>query len=157
GAKIWMNCNPRQPSHYFKKDFIDKTKDKNFMYLHFVMDDNLTLSDDKKEQYKKMFSGVFYQRNILGQWVNADGLIYKEFANNLKSYIDDDDVINQQYEKINIVVDFGGTNSYHAFVCTGFANNFKNINVLKSERQKPQDIDLLCKQLYRFVISCIND
>lgn len=156
GAKIWMNCNPKQPSHYFKKDFIDKAKDKNFMYLHFVMDDNLTLSDDKKEQYKKMFSGVFYQRNILGQWVNADGLIYKEFANNLKSYIDDD-VINQRYEKINIGVDFGGTNSYHAFVCTGFANNFKNINVLKSERQKPQDIDLLCEQLYRFVISCIND
>ena len=79
GSKIFLNCNPRNPYYWFKQKLIDKAKEKNIYYLHFTMDDNLTLSDKVKERYRRMFSGVFYKRNILGMWVNAEGLIYDMF------------------------------------------------------------------------------
>ena len=80
GAKYWYNCNPKNPTHWFKKEYIDLQKEKKLLYLHFTMDDNLTLSEKVKERYKRMFSGVFYQRNILGLWVTAEGKIYTTFT-----------------------------------------------------------------------------
>jgi len=79
GAKVWLNCNPRGPFHYLKTLFIDKAKKKHIYYLHFTMDDNLSLSDSIKERYRRMFSGVFFKRYILGLWVRAEGVIYDMF------------------------------------------------------------------------------
>ena len=77
GSKYWFTCNPSSPQHYFKTDFIEKAKEKNFFYLHFDMNDNPTLSEEKKRQYKSLYTGVFYQRYIQGKWVQAEGLIYQ--------------------------------------------------------------------------------
>ncbi len=79
GSKIFMNCNPQGPYHYFKTEYIDKAKEKNILYLHFTMEDNLTLSERVKERYRRMFSGVFFKRYILGLWVMAEGLIFDMF------------------------------------------------------------------------------
>ena len=79
GSKFWFNCNPGGPFHWFKVNWIDKVYDKNLIYLHFTMDDNLSLSDKVKERYRSMYSGVFFQRYILGKWVAAEGLIYDMF------------------------------------------------------------------------------
>jgi PBSX family phage terminase large subunit len=79
GAKYFFNCNPGHPKHWLKTEFIDKPEEKNFLVLHFTMDDNLSLSDKVKERLKRMFSGVFYLRYILGQWVIAEGLVYGEY------------------------------------------------------------------------------
>lgn len=79
GSKFWFNCNPDAPSHWFRQEWILKAREKSLLYLHFVMDDNLTLSDEIKERYKGMYSGVFYQRYILGLWVLAEGLVYQMF------------------------------------------------------------------------------
>ena len=79
GSKIWMNCNPEGPYHFIKTDYIDKAEEKKILRLHFTLDDNLTLSDEIKERYRRMFSGVFYQRNILGLWVMAEGVVYDMF------------------------------------------------------------------------------
>lgn len=76
GSKMWFNCNPSSPSHWFKVKWIDKANDKQLLYLHFVMDDNLSLSEKVKARYRKMYTGVFYDRFILGLWVMAQGLIY---------------------------------------------------------------------------------
>ena len=81
GWKVWMNCNPEGPHAYIKEEFIDKATEKRVYRLHFVMDDNLTLSVDRKEAYRRAWSpgSVFYKRFILGLWVAADGLIYQQF------------------------------------------------------------------------------
>ena len=79
GSKFWFNCNPAGPYHWFKVNWIDKRKEKHLIYLHFTMDDNLSLSERIKERYKAMYSGVFYQRYILGKWVVAEGIIYDMF------------------------------------------------------------------------------
>lgn len=79
GSKFWFNCNPAGPYHWFKISWIDKHKEKRLIYLHFTMDDNLSLSERVKERYRSMYSGVFYQRYILGKWAVAEGLIYDMF------------------------------------------------------------------------------
>jgi PBSX family phage terminase large subunit len=79
GAKIFMNCNPRGPYHYMKIEFIDKRLEKQIYYLHFTMDDNFSLSEKVKERFRRMFSGVFFKRYILGLWVMAEGIIYDMF------------------------------------------------------------------------------
>lgn len=79
GAKYWFNCNPESPNHWFKTNWIDKAEEKHLLHLHFLMDDNLTLSEAKKEQYRRNFSGVFYDRYIRGLWTLAEGIIYPMF------------------------------------------------------------------------------
>ncbi|MBR1392643.1 MAG: PBSX family phage terminase large subunit [Ruminococcus sp.] len=79
GSKFWYNCNPAGPGHWFKQEVIDKREEKRLCYLHFTMDDNLSLSERIKARYRSQWSGVFYDRYIEGQWSAADGLIYDMF------------------------------------------------------------------------------
>ncbi len=79
GSKFWFNCNPQGPYHWFKLEWIDKKNEKNLIYLHFTMDDNLSLSEKIKERYRRMYTGVFFKRYILGLWVMAEGIIYDMF------------------------------------------------------------------------------
>ena len=65
GATWWFNCNPARPMHWFKLEWIDKRKKKRLLYLHFTMDDNLSLSEKVKEKYREMYAGVFYLRYII--------------------------------------------------------------------------------------------
>lgn len=80
GSKVWMNCNPDSPYHHIKTDFIDKAEEKKILHLHFTLDDNLSLSEKVKERYKRMYSGLWYKRFILGLWVMAEGIIYDMFS-----------------------------------------------------------------------------
>ncbi|MEA4928498.1 MAG: PBSX family phage terminase large subunit [Candidatus Limiplasma sp.] len=80
GAKVFMNCNPAGPYHYLKTDFIDLAAEMGVFHLHFSLNDNLTLSAETKSRYHRMFKGVFYQRFILGRWVQAEGIIYDMFG-----------------------------------------------------------------------------
>lgn len=80
GSKFWFNCNPDGPYHWFKVNWIDKAAEKNLLYLHFTMDDNLSLSGNIKARYAGLYSGVFYQRYVLGLWVVAEGIIYDMFS-----------------------------------------------------------------------------
>ena len=92
GSKFWFNCNPAGPYHWFKTNWIDKRKEKNIIYLHFSMRDNLSLSRKIIERYESQYTGVFYKRYILGLWVAAEGVIYDMFdvaINVVKDYAGD--------------------------------------------------------------------
>lgn len=127
GARIWLNCNPESPAHYVKTELIDKAAEKNICHLHFLMSDNLTLSQKTRERYERMFSGVFYQRFIRGEWAMTDGLVYPQFANDPGAYLLD---TTPPIHYASIGVDFGGTGSAHAFVLTGFTAGFEQVVVL---------------------------
>ena len=60
-------CNPASPHHWFYQDVLKHLKEKNGLYVHFTMDDNLTLSDEVKKRYETMYSGVFKKRFIEGK------------------------------------------------------------------------------------------
>ena len=133
GSKIWMNCNPRGPSHYFLKEYIQKAVEKQIYYLHFMLDDNLTLDPKIKERYKRMYTGVFYRRYILGQWAQAEGLIYTGFDKarhvwkqaQLDSWIKHNPIVH-----LTAGVDFGGSGSATVYTLVGFTRNWKKAIVL---------------------------
>jgi PBSX family phage terminase large subunit len=106
GAKVFFNCNPEGPYHWFKTEFIDKAKEKKIFVLHFMMDDNLSLSEKVKERFRRMFSGVFYKRYILGLWVMAEGVIYDMF-NNDKHVVP---TVERNYTKYYVSIDYGTQN-----------------------------------------------
>ena len=82
GARLWFSCNPDNPNHWFYKEWIQRRGAHNALYLHFSMDDNPLLPEETKARYHSMYSGVFYERYVLGQWVLAEGLIYPMFGPN---------------------------------------------------------------------------
>ena len=77
GSKLWFNCNPEGPEHWLYKEWVRKAKEKNLLRLHFTMEDNPALSDEIRQRYENLYSGVFYRRFILGQWCMAEGLVYE--------------------------------------------------------------------------------
>ena len=79
-SKWWFNCNPDGPFHWFKLNWVDRYKEKNMLYLHFTMDDNLSLSETIKLRYQRQWTGVFYDRYIRGLWSVAEGIIYDMFS-----------------------------------------------------------------------------
>lgn len=106
GSKFWFNCNPDGPYHWFKTNWIDKQEEKNILYLHFTMDDNLSLSEKIKKRYAGMYSGIFYKRYILGLWVVAEGIIYSMFDKE-KHVVKASDY---QYKEYYVSCDYGTQN-----------------------------------------------
>ena len=131
-SKYWFSCNPESPNHWFKKEWVNKSEQKNVKYIHFTMKDNPSLTDEIVQRYENMYDGVFYQRYILGQWVRAEGIIYTKFADNMDRYLIDQ--VPDNLILINVGVDFGGNKSGTTFVATGFTPHLKNIVVLEAER-----------------------
>lgn len=111
GSKMWFNCNPGSPSHWFKTDWIDKAKDKNILYLHFTMDDNLSLSEKIKERYRRTYIGIFFDRFILGLWVLAEGIIYPKYAEAIAEPPED-----VKPEKHALSIDYGTQNAFAALI-----------------------------------------
>lgn len=133
-------CNPDNPQHWFKK-FLDS--DANIYHQHYTIDDNPFLTPKFVEELKKEYSGtVYYNRFILGQWMRAEGAIYRLFADDPKKYKTSlgfneyTGICNQIFETINIGVDFGGNKSNHTFVATGITRNFQKVIILVSEKHK---------------------
>lgn len=85
GSKLWFNCNPSYPTHFFKTEYIDRADELNLLVLHFEMQDNPTLSPEIVSRYERMYRGVFYDRYIRGLWTLAEGLIYPDFKDALES------------------------------------------------------------------------
>lgn len=76
GAKLWFNCNPEGPRHWFKVEHVDKYKERKYVKLHFKLEDNPSLDQETIDRYYSMYTGIFYRRFILGEWAFADGVIY---------------------------------------------------------------------------------
>ena len=80
GSRLWFNCNPENPSHWFYTEWIKKAKQKNALYVHFEMSDNPSLSKRVLKRYESLYSGAFYERYVLGKWCAVSGVVYPMFS-----------------------------------------------------------------------------
>lgn len=142
-SKFWFSCNPEGPDHWFYKEWIQQHKAKNCQYLHFTMNDNPSLDEQIIKRYEQMYDGVFYQRYILGQWVQAEGVIFDRFASNMSNYLIDE--VPSDLILVNVGVDFGGNKSATTFVATGFTPMLRQVVVLEAvkitDRLSPEQLD----------------
>lgn len=80
GSRIWFNCNPAGPNHWFYKTWIQEAAKRNCLRMHFTMEDNPSLTQQIRQRYQRLYTGVFYKRFVLGQWVQAEGRVYDFFT-----------------------------------------------------------------------------
>ena len=80
GSRLWFNCNPAGPNHWFYRMWILEAEKRNCLRLHFTMEDNPGLTEEIRKRYQRLYSGVFHRRFILGEWVQAEGRVYDFFT-----------------------------------------------------------------------------
>lgn len=83
GSRLWFNCNPEGPGHWFYKEWIQGAEEKKALYLHFTMEDNPSLTPEIRQRYQRLYTGSFYQRFVLGKWVSVEGRVYEFFQRDM--------------------------------------------------------------------------
>ena len=143
-------CNPDSPNHWFK-EFLDSKA--NIYHQHYTIDDNPFLTDEFVTALKQEYYGtVYYNRFILGQWVRAEGAIYKMFAGKPDRYfISFEELKRKKIQMINVGVDFGGNLSKHAFVATGITNDYEVIVLVSERHDADTDSDKLSMLFIDFI------
>jgi PBSX family phage terminase large subunit len=104
-AKFWYNCNPEGPYNYINTDYLQKLDQKKLLHLHFLMDDNLSLSQKTRDRYERRWAkgSIFYRRYILGEWCLAEGLVYNMF--DISKHVIHD--LPSKWSNLVVGVDFG--------------------------------------------------
>lgn len=147
--------NPENKNHWLKKDFLDVIEEKGLdVYTqYYTIFDNSFLPKDFVENLCKEYKGtVYYNRLILGQWCDAEGLIFQQIANDDERFI----TTTIHYNSIiSIGIDWGGNKSKHSITATKISRNFKSVQVLKSSTMKATGTNT--KQVFRWIINFIKE
>lgn len=118
GARILLDTNPADPAHWLKRDYIDKADGKTIVQFSWKLDDNTFLSDRYRANIKASTpSDMFYDRDINGAWVSADGMVYPDFDQEVH-YVSMADVPLDKIVRWFVGVDFGWEH-YGSFVLIG--------------------------------------
>ena len=130
-------CNPDAPGHWFKK-FLDSGAD---IYCQSsTIFDNPFLPREFVDNLCREYAGtVYYNRFILGQWVAAEGVIYRAFCDSPERFLVDGLPAGDAIRSAVIGVDFGGGTSAHAFCCVGFT--LRGLVVVLDEYHEPRALD----------------
>ena len=89
GSRLWFNCNPAGPGHWLYKNWILEAEQRNCLRLHFTMEDNPSLTPQIRQRYHRLYTGVFYRRYVLGEWVQAEGRVYEFFSPEMAGKVPD--------------------------------------------------------------------
>lgn len=137
GAKLFATTNPDTPYHWLKRDYLDREL-ADLLSMKFTLEDNPALPEEYVRSLKAEFTGVFYDRFILGSWVAAEGRIYDGFSDKcvispeeLKARIAENGLVTSV-----VGVDYGGNGSASVFCHVAFDKGFKNVYVLSEHYDK---------------------
>lgn len=106
-AKLIATTNPDSPHHWLMDKYINRKDELDMLVLKFLIDDNPYLDPEYVANLKKEYTGVFYDRFILGLWVVAEGLIYPEAAEGKYNVPFD---ANRKYTSYIVSIDYGTLN-----------------------------------------------
>ena len=111
GSRFLGTTNPDSPYHWLKTDWIDA--DKGMVTQKLTIDDNIHLAPVFVNALKREYTGLFYKRYILGQWVVAEGAVYDMFDDKIH-------VVSElpRMKRYFVGVDYG-TNNPTVFILIG--------------------------------------
>lgn len=102
-------CNPEGPQHWFKK-LLDKAG-ADWYVQHYTIDDNPFLPQKVKDRMKADYAGtVYWGRYILGEWTQAEGLIYPMYPCALIK------PMGGEFEQYALSIDYGTQNAFAAIL-----------------------------------------
>ena len=106
GAKLYATTNPGSPFHWLREKYMlneGLLKQGYIKIYHFELKDNPNLEEEYINFITNAYSGMFYKRFILGQWVLADGLVYDMFSSEKNIFQN----TNKNYTEYYISCDYG--------------------------------------------------
>jgi len=136
GAKVFATTNPDSPNHWLMKKYIERKDELDIFIMKFLIDDNTFLDPEYVKQLKIEYTGVFYDRFILGLWRVADGVIFRQFSDDPERFILDKVPEDTKLRHIMIGVDYGGNKSATTFVATGYVGNYQKLIVVADYKVK---------------------
>lgn len=165
---LW-DLNPSNPNADIYKNYIDKFMGLDwYRYEHFNIFDNATMSQERIEEIQSKYdrSSVWYKRDILGERMVAEGLVFPYFANDCKPYLFKYQHLKEKmkeqgkrFSHLIIGVDFGDNGSKYSWHLTGFTNDWDYMWALdEGDMEKSNSIDAtkFCKAFVRFYKRCIE-
>ena len=165
---LW-DLNPSNPNADIYKNYIDKFMGLDwYRYEHFNIFDNATMSQERIEEIKNKYdmNSVWYKRDILGERMVAEGLVFPYFANDCKPYLFKYQSLKEKmkeegkrFSHLIIGVDFGDNGSKYSWHLTGFTNDWDYMWALdEGDMAKSNEIDAtkFCKAFVRFYKRCIE-
>lgn len=165
---LW-DLNPSNPNADIYKNYIDKFMGLDwYRYEHFNIFDNATMSQERIEEIKSKYdmNSVWYKRDILGERMVAEGLVFPYFANDCKPYLfkyqhlkEKMNEKGKRFSHLIIGVDFGDNGSKYSWHLTGFTNDWDYMWALdEGDMEKSNSIDAtkFCKAFVRFYKRCIE-
>ena len=166
GAALIATTNPDSPNHYVKTEIIDNPKiDKQI--IKFTLDDNIFLPQEYKDNLKREYTGIFYDRFILGDFVRAEGVIFADFADNPEPWVVSAEDVPTEFRTVEVGFDIGGNGSAYALTCTGQGCDGVQYK-LKAEKRQAEEMTMYdierfvcdfceqCERLYNVDINMIN-
>ena len=168
GSRFWVNCNPETPSHWFYRKYICESSDEykemitsdalKILHLHFLMEDNPSLSEHMISRYKAQYSGVFYQKYIEGKWVRAEGIVFAEFAEGPHKFEISKSKLPRRFKWVKCGYDIGGNGSAFSLVCSaqdynGIVYTLRAVKI-QPKNLKFKDVEIACID---FITSCEKD
>lgn len=79
GARFIGTTNPDSPYHWLMRNYLRRANELDLKSWHFSLEDNPNLDPKYVEALKREYTGLWYKRYILGQWVLAEGIVYDMF------------------------------------------------------------------------------
>lgn len=165
---LW-DLNPSNPNADIYKNYIDKFMGLDwYRYEHFNIFDNATMSQERIEEIQNKYdkNSVWYKRDILGERMVAEGLVFPYFANNCKPYLFKYQSLKEKmkeegkrFSHLIIGVDFGDNGSKYSWHLTGFTNDWDYMWALdEGDMAKSNAIDAtkFCKAFVRFYKRCVE-
>lgn len=146
--------NPENKNHWLKVEFLDQVEEKGLdVYVqHYTIFDNPFLPKEFVQNLCKEYEGtVYYNRLILGEWCDAEGIIFTMIANNKDRYITEE----QHAGFISIGIDWGGHKSAHTIVATRIKRDFSSIQVLASDKMEATGTDT--NAIFKWIIKFIEN
>ena len=147
--------NPESPTHWLK-EFLDSDAD--IYCQNYTIFDNPFLPKEFVDNLCKEYQGtVYYNRYILGQWCNAEGIIFTPIADNPKRYIipekykdkDGKEISNIINGVICIGIDWGGNGSSHSITASIIARDYSQLQILASDKMVATGTNT--KQVFRWI------
>lgn len=165
-AKFYATTNPDSPNHWVKQNLIDNEQI-NKKVWSFTLDDNEILKKENEEYFENLkkeyqsMGGVFYQRFILGLWVLAEGLIYRQFAEHTELFVKERAVDeygnNINFMIVSIGIDYGATEGKTQFKATGITPMFKQVWSIKEKQleglHSPEQMYEAFAEFYKEVVN----
>lgn len=147
-AKLWFNCNPDSPNHWFYKEWIETPRE-GTKHIHFLMPDNPILTADEIKKAESMFKGVFFDKYIRGLWVRAEGLVFPDFADDPEKWIIKKEELPKQFKWRDIGFDIGGNGSAYAMTCSAEGRD-GTVYVLRSRKRQAPELPMEAVESFAF-------